>query len=232
MQWLHHLWDGVTSLLVTAASLVAALAVAKALLDWWRRGPGRRHRWASLFARIALKIRADYVIEMFGEPTYRQCPEGWRFKAGNHDDEPEQEVASFTERLWVLGDDGYLQILSDELDNIIRYSLTTRSRKFHPRVPVGAVSGGLPEFLIRLGRTRFSEIPLEPDRVYRGPHGATEPYEYRQSYYYGRAGGYADWTCTYNAAGLTPVKPLSTTVPVPSWGHALSGRGWLAGNVR
>lgn len=111
---------------------------------------------------------------------------------------------------------------------MVRYSLTTRSRKFNPWIPVGAVEGNSPKFYIHLGRTLFSEIPSETDRVYRGPYGATAPYEYRQSYYYGRSGGYADWTCTSNAVGLTPVKPLPYSVPVPPWENALSARGWPA----
>ncbi len=180
-----------------------------------------------MFAQIALQVRVDYVIGLFGEPTYRQCHEGWRFKVSDDADEPTQEVVTFTERIWLLADDGYLQVLTDEQDNVVRYSLTTRSRKFHPRVPIGAVSGNLPRFAVRLGRTRFSEIPPEPDRIYRGPYGATAPYEYRQSYYFGRSGGYADWTCVYNAVGSIPVDPLPPMVPVPPWEHALSGRGWL-----
>jgi hypothetical protein len=232
MLTLGHLLDGTRSLLATAVSLTAALAIAKAALDWWRRGPGRRRRWRSLFAQLALQVRVDYVIDMFGEPTYRQYREGGRFKASNTDKpeeaKPEEEVATFTEHVWLLASDGYLQVLTDDLNNVVRYSLTTRNRKFHPNISIGAVSGGLPRFSVRLGRTLFSELPAEPGRVYRGPYGATAPYEYRQSYYYGRGGGYADWTCTYNAAGLTPVDPLPFTVPVPPWAQALSARGWLA----
>jgi hypothetical protein len=228
MLWVSHLWGGVTSFLTTAASLVAALAVAKALLEWWRRGPGRRRRWWSLFSRVALQVRADYVIELFGEPTYRQCREGRRFKFYNDANKINYEVVTFIERVWLLANDGYLQVLSDETDNVVRYSLTSRNRKFHPRIPIGNVSGNRPEFLVRLGRTLFSEIPPEPRRVYRGPHGATAPYEYRQSYYFGRPGGYADWTCSYNAAGSAPVTPLPYTVPVPPWEGDLPGRGWIA----
>jgi hypothetical protein len=181
-----------------------------------------------LFAQLALQVRVDYVIDMFGEPTYRQYPEGERLKVSDTDN-PEQEAVIFTEHVWLLARDGYLQVLTDDLNNVVRYSVTTRNRRFHPKISFGAVSGNLPEFYVRLGRTLFSEVPAEPDRIYRGPYGATAPYEYRQSYYYGRPGGYADWTCTYNAAGLTPVDPLPTAVPVPPWEQALSGRGWLVG---
>lgn len=223
---LGHLWDDARSFFATAASLTAALAIAKVVLDWWRRGPGRRRRWRSLFAQLALQVRIDYVIGMFGEPSYRRDLEGERPKVSNSE-LPEYEAAIFTEHVWLLASDGYLQVLTDDLDNVVRYALTTRSRGFHPKIFLGAVSGNMPEFSVRLGRTLFSEIP-EPDRVYRGPYGATAPYEYRQSYYYGRPGGYADWICAYNAAGLASADPLPTTIPVPAWEHPLSGRGWLA----
>jgi hypothetical protein len=228
MHWVGHVWDEASAFLATAGSFLAALGVGKLMLDWWRRGPGRRRRWWSLFQRIALQATADYVIGLFGEPVYRQSREGWRFKTGGEPDKAEKEVVKFTERVWLLANDGYLQILTNDLDNVVRYSLTTRSRGFHPRVPIGAAPGNLPMFFIRLGKTAFSEIPCEPDRVYRGPYGATAPYEYRQSYYHGRSGGYADWTCTFNAAGIAPVEPLPTSIPVPPWEHALSARGWLA----
>jgi hypothetical protein len=217
----------VTWLLATAGSLVAVLAVAKAVLDWWRRGPGRRRRWRSLFAQMALQVRADYVIGLFGEPAYMQRRKGQHLCTSGNGSDPEHQGAMFTERVWLLADDGYLQILTDDLDNVVRYSLTTRSRRFHPRVSVGAAAANVARFSVELGRTLFSEIPGDPDRVYRGPYGATAPYEYRQSYYYGRSGGYADWTCTYNAAGLPPGDPLPVVIPVPAWERALSARGWL-----
>ena len=227
MLWAHHLWDVTSGFLAAAGSFLAALGVGKLLLDWWRQGPGRRRRWRSLFMHITLQARADYVIALFGEPVYRQSRGGWRFKVAGEINKIEKENVTFTERVWPLASDGYLQILTDELDNVVRCSLTTRSRRFRPRLPVGAISENVPMFVIQLGRTLFSEIPRLPDRVYRGPYGATAPYEYRQSYYGARPGGYADWTCTYNAAGLRPAAPLSTLVPVPPWQDALSGRGWL-----
>jgi hypothetical protein len=229
MLWIRNLWHVVALLLAEAGSLVAALAIAKVLLDGWRRGPGRRRRWGSLFAQMALQVRADYVIGMFGEPAYMHCREGRRLCISGDASSPEYEAAKFTERTWLLAEDGYVQVLTDDLDNVVRYSLTTRSRSFRPRIPVGAVSGNVPRFSVELGRTLFSEIPGDADRVYRGPYGSTAPYEYRQSYYYGRPGGYADWTCTYNAASLPPCDHLPTTIPLPPWERALSARGWLAG---
>ncbi len=229
MMWTRDLWRVAAWLLATAGSLVTALVIVKAVLDRWRRGPGRRRQWACLFAQLALQVRADYVIGLFGEPAYMQHREGRRLCVSSDASHPEYEIIKFTERIWLLADDGYLQILTDELDNVVRYSLTTRNRRFHPRIPVGGISGNVPSFSVELGRTLFTEIPGDPDRVYRGPSGATAPYEYRQSYYYGRTGGYADWTCTYNAAGLPPGDHLTAAVPIPAWEQALSARSWLAG---
>jgi hypothetical protein len=228
MLWLHKLWGEMPTFLNTAASLVAVLGAVK-VRAWWRgRGPGRRHRLQSSFSQVALQVRADHVVALFGEPTYRQERTGWRFKVGGDPLKAEREDISYTERLWLLAGDAYLQILTDEHDNVVRYWLTSRSRKFCPRIPIGAVEGGSPTFFVRLGRTLFSELPPEPDRIYRGPYGATAPYEFRQSYYGARPGGYADWTCSYNAAGLGPVAFLSNAIAVPPWEQAMSGRGWLA----
>jgi hypothetical protein len=129
--------------------------------------------------------------------------------------------------LWLLAEDGYLQVVADDIDNVVLYSLTTRTRKFRPRIAIGAAPGNTPLFPVRLGQTLFGQIP-PPDRVYRGPAGATAPYEYRQSYHGARPGGYADWTCTYNAAGAGQPAILPADVPVPPWKDALAGRQWLA----
>jgi hypothetical protein len=213
-------------LVTSAGPVVAVVTVGKLVLDWWRRGPGRRRRWLRLFGRIALGVRGGYVIGMFGEPAYQQSYEGSRL-AVDSDTSGIEEPATFTERVWLLAEDGYLQVLTDDQDNVVRYSLTTQSRKFRPKVPMGGAGGSPPEFAVVLGVTRFSELPWPSERLYIGYSGATTPYEYRQSYYYGRSGGYADWVCTYNASGFGSCQPIPREVRALPWNHSEGVSEWL-----
>jgi hypothetical protein len=218
---------GIAGWLVTrAGAILAAVGIGKLLLDWWRRGPGRRRRWLRLFGRIALGVRGAYVINMFGEPAYQQSYGGSRL-AVDSDTPGAEESATFTERVWLLAEDGYLQVLTDDQDNVVRYSLTTQTRKFRPKIPMGGVGGSPPEFEVVLGVTRFSELPWPPQRLYIGYSGATTPYEYRQSYYYGRPGGYADWVCTYNASGFGSCQSVPREIGALPWNRLGGASEWV-----
>jgi hypothetical protein len=252
MPWSYGALDLVKFFLSSAGSIVAGLALARVIQQWWHRGPGRRRRWVQLYGRIALGVHISYVTGLFGEAAYQQQYEGSRLATGKSSTPrgrswwagmlrgtagrssggarhaPHYEAANFTERVWMLADDGYLQVLTNELGNVVLYSLTTRNPRFRPKIAMGTVPGGRSRFTVRLGVTRFAMIPWPADRVFRGPSGATAPYEYRQSYAGGRAGGYADWTCTYNAAGMGPWTPVPANVQPPAWNHPLGGREWPA----
>lgn len=212
-------------LVTRASAILAAVGVGKLVLDWWRRAPGRRRRWLRLFGQMALGVRGAYVVGMFGEPAYQQSYQGSRL-AVDSDTSGTEESAAFTERVWLLAEDGYLQVLTDDQDNVVRYSLTTQTRKFRPKIPMGGAGGSPSEFEVALGATQFSEIPWPPHRLYIGYSGATTPYEYRQSYYYGRSGGYADWVCTYNASGFGSCQPASREIGALPWNQWGGVREW------
>ncbi len=97
------------------SAILAAVGVGKLVLDWWRQGPGRRRRWLRLFGWIALGVRSAYLVSMFGEPAYQQSYEGSRLAVGS-DTPGTDEPATFTERIWLLAEDGYLQVLADDQD--------------------------------------------------------------------------------------------------------------------
>jgi hypothetical protein len=209
-------------LITRAGGLLAVVGVGKLFLDRWRSGPGRRRRWTRLFTRqLALGVRAEYVVGLFGEPAYQRTYEGRRLGITT-EAQPVDEPATFTERIWRLADDGYLQLLTDDQNNVVRYSLTTCSKRFRPVVALGSFSTNHKEFDVKLGVTRFSDIPWPPSRLYIGPSGATAPYEYLHAYYFGRSGGYADWACVYNASGYgARVLPIKVSSNPPTW---ISGR--------
>jgi hypothetical protein len=129
--------------------------------------------------------------------------------------------ATFVEYVWLLDHDGFFQAVTDQDGTVVRHAITSASRKFRPKIQVAAVSGGEPEFVVRLGATRFGDLPSldNCDEVYWWL-GARR-YEYRESYYCGDRGGYVDWVCSFNDAGIGPWLPLHLAVdPPPMLGGA------------
>jgi hypothetical protein len=214
-------------LITRAGGLLAVFGVGKLFLGWWRGGPGRRRRWTRLFTRqLTLGVRAEYVVGLFGEPAYQRTYEGRRLDIST-DEQPADEPAIFTERIWRLADDGYLQLLTDDQNNVVRYSLTTCSGRFRPVIALGSFSADYNEFEVKLGVTRFSDIPWPPARLSIGPSGATAPYEYLHAYDFGRSGGYADWICVYNASGHGAYAPIELGLNPPTWNQrAMTVAAW------
>ncbi|MFD3940679.1 hypothetical protein ACFWSF_38380 [Streptomyces sp. NPDC058611] len=66
------------------------------------------------------------------------------------------EVGPVTERVWKLGEDGFLVTWSEET-GVLAYSLTTSSKGFKPKFRIGAAwnSDGS-RATVKLGRTAFT----------------------------------------------------------------------------
>jgi hypothetical protein len=172
------------------------------------------------YRMLAPNVRVEYVSDLLGQPAFQKTYVRERPSTGERAPPGSTEPAQFVERVWKLADDGYLQVVSDPEGSVLRYSLTSTSWWFRPRIPMGSTPGGEPEFVVKLGVTRFSQLPgLEGgcEAVYR-LLGARR-YEYRELYYYGNPGGYATWACSFNDAGRGPVFALPNEIPDPPWGQ-------------
>ncbi|MCX4986922.1 ETEC_3214 domain-containing protein [Streptomyces sp. NBC_00572] len=171
------------------------MAILKGLSAWWKKGPGRRRIWAKNFRLLGPGVRPAYVESLFGEPAFESLA----------DFEPYGGVyrAPPTERVWKLGEDGYLVTWSNEL-RVRAYSITTRSKKFKPKIRIGAEwgSNGASAY-VQLGRTRLKDIGAaagwEPEEVasWVGARRA----EYYETYYAGNPGHYSRWACGVSQAG-------------------------------
>jgi hypothetical protein len=207
---LPAIWDQTVNLggplVKNAGAIAAAIGICKLLLDLWRRTLGRRRRWIRLYRQLSLGLQLDYAFELFGKAAYKR-------EVRDGDDN------AVTEYVWPLAEDGYLQTIISEDFTIIRYSLTTRTKRFHPRLKMGC-DGNSGIFFVKLGRTTFAEIPGEPTDIYLA-RGASFS-EYGENRYLGRPGKFADWICSHNQMGAGKLEAIPLNIPIDDSAERLS----------
>ncbi|MFD4314970.1 ETEC_3214 domain-containing protein [Streptomyces sp. NPDC058548] len=175
--------------------VVAGMAILKGVTAWWQKGPGRRRVWAKNFRLLGPGVRPAYVESLFGEPAFE-------FEVGaEHLDGVDREPP--TERVWMLGEDGYLVTWSSDL-RVLAYSITTRSKGFTPKLRIGSGwgSNGV-SATVKLGRTVLKDVGAkaewEPEQVASWV-GARRT-DYYETYYAGNLGNYTTWACGVSQAG-------------------------------
>lgn len=185
-----------------AAVLTALYGLFGIARGWWHASLGKRRRLIRAYRRIAPFVRHDYVTEQFGEPAWQHKRTVRKYAApieGIEPDEPLEDV-ELTVRTWPLGLLGYLVTWCNDDDEVLMYSLTTRSRLFRPRVSIGP-------HRITLGKTALAALP-SPNAEDCGPWfelGARR-FSYAEEHYFGNPGGYLRWVVGMSDVGspLTP----------------------------
>ncbi|WP_334663927.1 ETEC_3214 domain-containing protein [Streptomyces cyaneofuscatus] len=187
-----------------AAVLTALYGLYGIARGWWHASLGKRRRLIRAYRRIAPYVRHDYVTEQFGEPAWLHKRTVRMYGSGAEEDESPVvlEDVELTVRTWPLGLLGYLVTWCNEHDEVLMYSLTTRSRLFRPRVSIGP-------HRITLGRTPLSALPStapEDD----GPWHAlgARRFSYAEQHYYGNPGGYLRWAVGVSDAGSPLAPPI------------------------
>lgn len=134
-----------------AAVLTALYTLSGVVRGWWNASLGKRRRLIRAYRRIAPFVRHDYVREQFGEPAWQHKRTVRTYRSGVEVGESESALdeVELTVRTWPLGLLGYLVTWCNEHDEVLMYSLTTRSRLFRPRVSIGP-------HRITLGKTPLS----------------------------------------------------------------------------
>ncbi|TVT17784.1 hypothetical protein LWP59_34575 [Amycolatopsis acidiphila] len=195
------IWDATVNaggpMLKNAGSVVAALAISKTVLEAWRKSFGRRRRWIKLYGQLSLGLQIKHAFELFGTAAYKNT----------FSDEAQEE---FTEYVWPLAGDGYVQILVGKDESIRRYSLTACSKRFKPRFFLGFV-GSSSAFPVKLGKTTFSGLPDQPSEIYL-TRGASF-YEYGENRSFGRPGKYMDWICSHSMMGIGRLTAIPINIP-------------------
>ncbi|MEV0906126.1 ETEC_3214 domain-containing protein [Streptomyces hokutonensis] len=109
------------------------------------------------YRQLAPGIRSEFVERLFGAPILEnQHTEHAHADAVLYSSE--EETYLLIERIWVLGEDGYLLTVNRN-EEVQAYSLTTRRRRFRPAIDVGFIWGGTgPTYRVRLGVTKFTKL--------------------------------------------------------------------------
>ncbi|TQF05536.1 hypothetical protein E6W39_29050 [Kitasatospora acidiphila] len=186
MSWLSHVFQTWQGGLTVAGAVTATGGVLVTIRSFWRKTLGKGRYYAGLYEGMALSVRHDVIKRQFGEHD-------WQFKAtfqqyeGVHGQTTDVDLLV---RIWPLGKLGYLTTwctLAD--DTVVMYGVTTRSRWFQPHVPVG------PDYSIKLGRSRFAELPDPAQRPTGGRFAAVgaRRFGYAEGHYFGNPGGYQTW---------------------------------------
>ncbi|MFI7896528.1 ETEC_3214 domain-containing protein [Streptomyces sp. CACIS-1.16CA] len=184
-----------------AAVLTALYTLSGIVRGWWNATLGKRRRLLRAYRRIAPFVRHDYVTEQFGEPAWQHKRTVRIHRGGDEGSGPEPVLddVELTVRTWPLGLLGYLVTWCNEHDEVLMYSLTTRSRLFRPRVSVGP-------HRITLGKTSLAALP-EPGSGPWHELGARR-FSYAEEHYFGNPGGYLSWAVGTSDAGSPLAPPI------------------------
>jgi hypothetical protein len=122
--------------------------------------------------------------------------------------------------------DFYVQALTDKDDTVQAFAVTTRARRFRPKIVSPGFSSHEPGWLrralrrqgrltpifsLRLGKSRFSELG-QPDRVagYLGAH----TFGYWEAHWLGNPGNYQTYVFAVNDAGAEGFHSATTLFPL------------------
>jgi hypothetical protein len=238
----------------TVIGLVAAALVVAGALTTWYRTVGRRRDHYSRLSRLGANAQVSFFEAVLGQPpALKKSVQGvvttTEEDAGRTDteaayrgnvalfynegvqDEPDREPIALartpvelSERVWV-DRDYYVQAVVDADGSVLAYSVTTRSKRFHPtfygpsRPPLRArvaarlrrlstVHGAL--FTVRLGQTTFGQLP-EPRSGYAAM--GFHRYVYTEAHWFGNPGCYKYFVFSSNDAGAMSWSGLDQLFP-------------------
>ncbi|MGH8967592.1 MAG: ETEC_3214 domain-containing protein, partial [Actinomycetes bacterium] len=175
---------------------------------------GKRRRLIRAYRRMAPYVRHDYVTELYGEPAWEHKQTVRKYGGAVREDEPEAGLTDveLTVRTWPLGLLGYLVTWCNKHDEVLMYSLTTRSRLFRPRISVGP-------YRITLGRTPLASLPTsDPDGTRPWHELGARRFSYAEQHYFGNPGGYLHWVVGVSDAGAPLAPPIGCDGD--TWGAA------------
>jgi hypothetical protein len=175
------------------AGIVGAAAALVGLRDFarssYRRTIGRREDLTRRLQRLGTGGQLDYVESLLGEPPAmrrgfeRERPD-YR-TAREEGEEPQSVVREYLECIFI-NPLCYVQTVSDEDSRVVGFSITTRSRRFHPELSFPARRVSFRERLVAivtrgrkrpggtrviLGQTTFAQARPEAPRHVLGSRG-------------------------------------------------------------
>lgn len=206
-----------------AATLVGALAAALALMAYGRslfvRTVGRRRDAARRLERLGTGAQLQFFESVLGEPpamrrSFEREQPDWH-QVDDDQTDPPLVTRHFVE-CFFIDPLYYVQTVSDADDTVRGFSISTRSRRFHPLISLPRRPSGRERLanaltfghrpspalaLVELGRTKFRQALREdwgfPEiRSWLGARA----WSYSEIYYFGNPGHYQSFAFTMSSA--------------------------------
>lgn len=232
-QWMKDFADASIDVAQLVGGLAALLVIVASIRTRYLHTIGRRRDRYERLARLAPGVQLSFFASVHGEPpafkrtveklAYRVVTRGHPlFEEARADDVDGSHEAlspeSFIECIFV-DSFYYLQTISDEDGTVLAFSVTVRTKRFHPRFeaprPMGYLErlrwrrtygGELPRplFRVRLGKTRFSELDSKDPEKVAPPHfqatSGVRMFRYSEIKYFGNPGHYLTYVFTASSA--------------------------------
>lgn len=207
------------------AGIIAALLTAAGL---WRgawgiamRSVGRRWDAARRLRRLGTGAQVHFFEAVLGEPP------AIRARIAVEPQDPEAQILDEFDLCYWIADLYFVQSISTTDGTVVGFSITTRSRRFHPTLtfPIQAttrehllerVTFGRRRFgrlaTVELGRTRFEDVLSDREwtPAIRSATGA-RTWSYTEAYYLGNPGHYQSYAFTNSS--VTAVGGFPDPVP-------------------
>jgi len=188
--WYDRLLDAVGAAGTVVGAVLAALGLAALIKTIYRRTVGRRRDLYRRIARLGTNAQVSFFTSVLGQPPAIQ-------RSRNE---------QFVEYVFV-DQDYFVNVLADREQSVRLFSVTTRRRKFQPRLESAKEGHANPRLEVRLGETTFAELGLSPDRaVGRGAGG--RGFRYSEVFYLGNPGKYQTFVCSTGLGGAGAIEEL------------------------
>jgi hypothetical protein len=213
-------------------AVVAAIALSAAARDIYLRTLGRRRDRYRRLRRLGTEAQLDFFAAVLGEPpairktiTKKDFLEYLGTDDTGYDPEGSEvqtrEVCRDLTECFFIDRDYYVQTISDSDETVLAYSVTSRSRRFRPRLEVPPRPPfrsrwrterrwgreGRKVLKVRLLSTRFADLDSPDPRRFNGvkfeAYTGARSYSYSEFHYMGAMGVYQDFILT--ASSATPV---------------------------
>jgi hypothetical protein len=196
--------------------LAAAVVLLAGLRAWYRRTLGRRRDRYQRLDRLGTNAHISFFTSVLGEPpAIRRSIESTVQVWPPESEESITEDAMFWESIWIDRDFHVHAFSKQDDDAIVAFSVTTRHKRFRPRLRspgytieersrpwrlLRMQSWKKPLFDVRLGITRFEDLG-QPDKAsaWLGAHNM----HYYEAYWYGNPGHYQWYVFSINDAGYS-----------------------------
>jgi hypothetical protein len=171
------------------------IAVYRGAVELYRRTVGSRRALARQLYQLAAGVTVRWIDDRLGGPAFaREFPAlpGVR------------ELVYHTRHAWV-------QVLADEHDAVVRFSITVTDPRFWFQVR------DLTNYQLaaKLGRTSFAAVDTQVEPQGRNLRIGAHNYEYAEAYWFGNPGGYQWYVLSHNDASA------AGTMHWPTGEHAL-----------